>query len=76
MQADRAGRRGFMIFVVTAISSVVQWFPFSLCFGGFPTKMVLPKKGSLLALSAQSEPLSRWVLGAEPPGPRCLSMEG
>ena len=29
--------------------------------------MVFPKKGSLLALSAQSEPLSRWVLGAEPP---------
>ena len=27
--------------------SVVQWHPFSLSFGGCPTKMVFPKKGSL-----------------------------
>ena len=29
--------------------SVVQWLPFSFFFGGCPTKMVFPKKGSLFA---------------------------
>ena len=73
---DIVGYLPKLVMMIAPLLSGVVPFSSSFFGGKGPLETQPGKKGALLALSAQSESLSRWVLGAEPPGPRCLSMEG